>query len=297
MRAHRTRAARVGLATAAVALVVGGCAGPSGRRGPAAELAARCSSTSASSEPDRRTIEVGGTERTYLLEGPAADGGASSPAPLIVSLHGHGGSAATFEETTGLARAAASRGIATVVPDALGSPARWNFDRRPDGPDDGAFLDALIDEVTADGCVDPDRVALVGSSNGAAFAGLVACSIDHRVRAVVMVIATVPTGCDVERQPSVLTIRGTADTHVPFDGAAQLVADEAARAGCEPTHRVEHPTVDVERSRYTGCLGGTEVILDAVSAGTHRWPAGEPSQRSGGYDATEQILSFLALEL
>ncbi|MEZ5137665.1 MAG: hypothetical protein R2702_04225 [Acidimicrobiales bacterium] len=49
-----------------------------------------------------------------------------------------------------------------------------------------------------------------------------------------------------------LTIRGTADAHVPFAGTPDAVADEAARSGCDPTPRVEAPAPGVERTRFVG---------------------------------------------
>ena len=235
----------------------------------------------------RRHITVDGTDRTFLLRAPAPDG--SGPAPLIIGLHGFGSSAAAFEARTRLAERGSEMGSYVAVPDALGDPARWNFDHRPTGPDDDAFIDALVRRLGAEGCIDRDRVFVAGSSNGAAFAGLLACARPGRFAAVAMVIATVPTACSDEPTPSVLTIRGTDDQHVPFHGVRELIASDAEHAGCRTGPTLQQLTSNVERTRYAACRDGAEIVLDAVRGGTHQWPvASGPSD----YDATTEVLAF-----
>src|SRR5919109_1207945 len=124
-----------------------------------------------------RALRSGGDERRYLLSVPEGDPPAGG-FPLVVSLHGHGSSAGEHEANTSLAAEARARGFVVATPDALGDPARWNFDSRPDGPDDYAFVAGLIDDLEREVCIDPARVHLAGSSNGAAFAGFLACRRD-----------------------------------------------------------------------------------------------------------------------
>lgn len=268
---------------ASVALACASCT----RSAPDEPAAGPCPPASQAGAGTRGTLEVDGTERTYLVRTPSSS---SAPAPLLIGLHGHGGSAAELEAHARLAERGAAAGSVVVLPDALGDPARWNFDRRPDGPDDFAFLDALIEQIEADHCIDAEQVTIVGSSNGAAFAGLAACERPGRFAAVVMVIATVPAVCPSGATPDVLTIRGTADRHVRFAGVPDLIADEAERADCQRGPVAERPAADVARTRYAGCRGGTEVVLDAVEGGTHRWPVAEGDR---GYDATGAVLDFV----
>jgi polyhydroxybutyrate depolymerase len=242
------------LALLAVALLAGACGEPEPR--PAAvELPA--SPCTAPEGP-----------RTVLLAEPAERDG---PAPLVVSLHGHGGNAHRHEATTGLAAAGTERGMVVATPQAEGDPRRWNFDRRPDEADDFAFLDALVGHLVATGCADPDRIHLVGSSNGAALAGLAACRSAHPIASVAMVIATVPVRCP---EPSVLTIRGTADAHVPYEGIVEAVAADAAHRRCAAEPAATTVASGLEQLRWTGCPGGREVVLVTVVGGTHAWPAG-----------------------
>jgi polyhydroxybutyrate depolymerase len=240
----------------------------------------------------RRTITVDGTERSYLVRVPAGrEPGARSP--LILALHGFGGSADELEDTTHLGADGSARGALVVIPDAATAPARWNFDRRPGQPDDFAIVDTLVADLIERACVDPARVSVAGSSNGAAFAGLLACTDPYRFAAVAMVIATVPSGCPDTVTPSVLTIRGTADTHVRYDGTPELVATIAERAGCDASPTREPVATDVERTRYTGCRNGAVVVLDSVIDGPHAWPGSRGTDPAGGYGATATILDFL----
>jgi polyhydroxybutyrate depolymerase len=256
-----------------------------------------CSPPTAEASPGgQRTLTVDGTERSYQLTLP--DGiEQRAMVPLIVTLHGFGGSAAEFDDHTQLAGRGAARGAIVVTPDALGAPARWNFDRRPSGPDDYAFIDALLVDLAHRFCIDPDRTFVAGSSNGAAFAGLLACTEPYRFAAVAMVIATVPSGCPDTVEPAVMIIRGTADAHVPYDGTPEMIAGYADRYGCDQPPVTEVPADGVERTRYTGCRRGSEVVLDAVVGGTHSWPGSTETSTAdtvtaGAYQATDEILDF-----
>lgn len=245
-----------------------------------------------------RTLRSGGHERRYLLAVPDTAPGVDG-LPLVVSLHGHGSSAADHETGTSLADRGREAGFVVVTPEGLGEPRRWNFDRRADGPDDYAFIAELIDELVVRACVDTSRVHLAGSSNGAAFAGFLTCTDTARVAAVAMVIATVPPTCPDDVTPPVLTIRGTADATVPYDGAPDMVAGWADHNGCTGPPRIDEPHPGITRTTYDRCAeGGGPVVLDAVEGGVHAWPgssnADRPDNSPAGIDwsATDEVLAF-----
>lgn len=246
-----------------------------------------------------QTLRSGGEERRYLLSVPEGDPPASG-FPLVISLHGHGSSAAEHEANTSLAVEARARGFVVATPDALGDPARWNFDRRPGGPDDYAFVAGLVEDLVREVCIDPARVHLAGSSNGAAFAGFLACSVGADVAAVAMVIATVPPNCPPGRHPSVLTIRGTADARVPYAGTEDMVAAWADHDGCPTPPRTSEPSPGVARTTYEGCTDDRRVALVAVTGGVHAWPGSVRADRPGnsaaaiGFSATAEVLAFFA---
>jgi len=281
----------LGLAWAAIALAGCGSGTPPRAADPTttAPPAATCALPGRSGGSGTQIVGADGRDRRVLVALP--DDLDPAP-PLVLALHGHGGSAAEFDANTGLAAAGAARGIAVVTPQGEGDPRRWNFDRRPDGPDDYAFVDGLIADLVAGGCADPDRVVVAGSSNGAAFAGLLACTAPYRAAAVVMVIATVPTSCPPDVVPSILTVRGKADAKVPYAGTPELVAADAAHHGCDPTPMVDEPEAGVERTTYTGCRDGAEVTLVAVDGGTHTWFGGATAPSA--FSATDAVLDLTA---
>jgi polyhydroxybutyrate depolymerase len=245
-----------------------------------------------------QVLRSGGQERRFLL---AVTSTAAGPGglPLIVSLHGHGGRAADHEASTSLAARGREAGFVVATPEALGDPRRWNFDHRPDGPDDYAFVAELIDHLVGRACVDPERVHVAGSSNGAAFAGFFACTPPGRVAAVAMVIATVPPTCPADVTPSVLTIRGTADATVPYDGAPAVAAAWADHDGCPGPPRSDEPHPGVTRTTYDRCAGGGRVALATVEGGVHAWPGSvAAADRAGNapagveWSATDEVLAF-----
>jgi polyhydroxybutyrate depolymerase len=247
-----------------------------------------------------QSLRSGDQERHYLLSipdrAPEIDG-----FPLIVDLHGHGGSATEHEANTELAARGRDEGFVVATPEGLGEPRRWNFDRRPDGPDDYAFVTELVDHLARTACVDADRVHLAGSSNGAAFAGLLACTEGFDAAAVAMVIATVPPTCAPAVQPSVLTIRGTADTHVPYAGTPEIVQAWADHDRCPAPARTDEPQPGVTRTTYDRCgAGARSVVLTTVDGGIHSWPgspaADRPDNSPAGatWPATTEILDFFA---
>jgi polyhydroxybutyrate depolymerase len=237
-------------------------------------------------------LAVGGRTRTATLSQPRGPGRRA----LVLDLHGFASSGRRHDDDNGMARAAARRGMAVVTPDALGTPSRWNFDRRPGEADDDAFVDALVRRVSADGCIDADRIFVAGSSNGAAFAGLLACTPPFRFAAVAMVIATVPDRCPPERTPAAITIRGTADPAVPFAGADALLRTWAEHNGCDRSLESLDVAAGVTETRFAGCRSPAALV--AIAGGVHTWPGGARADKPGNseadiaYSATDRILDF-----
>lgn len=171
----------------------------------------------------RRHLVVGGRARSYLVASPAAN---AAPAPILLAFHGYSSSAATLARNSGLHDAAGAAGFVTVYPDGSGRPSRWGLPGRLAGPDDGAFVDAVIADVAAGSCGDPTRVSAAGFSNGAAFVGRLACRRPGSLRAVALVGgAGLVEPCAAARTPaatSVLILHGAADAVVKSSGGPVL---------------------------------------------------------------------------
>ena len=181
----------------------------------------RASSSGAAPPGDYRImLDIGGRPRDYVLHVPADL--PAGPRPLVLELHGGGGTADNVERLTGLQVETDPRGWLVARPN--GVDRQWN-DGRPEvraGIDDVAFLSAVIDDVAGRTPVDPDRVYATGISNGALMSGRLACELSDRIAAIGQVAGTqgveAAAGCHPSRPVSVMVISGTADPLVPFGG-------------------------------------------------------------------------------
>lgn len=183
--------------------------------------------------PESVTISRPEGPRHVLVHTPAAASALSRP--LVILLHGHGGSAA---QLLGQERTAAPLSVwlsiadreqlIVAAPDGAkggdGKPG-WN-DGRNDAhgnppTDDVGFIAALIDrEITVDHA-DPRRVFVMGMSNGGIMTLRLAVELGPRLAAVAAASASFPaqTNLPPPSHPlSVLMINGTDDPLVPYAG-------------------------------------------------------------------------------
>lgn len=163
-----------------------------------------------------------GRERTALIHRPA---GLDGPAPVVLALHGGGGSAAGFREDAGLDEVADREGFVVVYPEGISAGggrltprlATWNAGAccgkaQEEGVDDVGFLAALVGELVESGVADPSRVYALGHSNGAQMSYRLACERPDLVAAIAPVGAQGVHGeCAPGRAVPTLHIHGTAD--------------------------------------------------------------------------------------
>lgn len=254
------------------------------------------------------SITVGGVQRTYLLHIPRAYDKAK-PAPLVLVLHGGGGTAERMVRLTGggLDRVAEKERFLVVYPN--GIDRHWNDGRSADetgwkaqgeNVDDVGFISALIDELVRTRNADPRRVYVTGVSNGGQMAHRLACEIAHKIAAIAPVIAQMPAHfsprCKPARPVSVLMMPGTDDPLIPWEGGTirlgrqtfgkalsvrETVKFWTRHNGCPETPEVSsEPDRDpadgtrVRKEAYKGCRERTSVVLYAIEGGGHTWPGG-----------------------
>ena len=201
---------------------------------------------------DRITLATSDGPREYLLFDPGRAGGVSPlmPAPpLVVFLHGTGGTAEWADDEAGWSALAGREGFALALPEGLPphpdqppkfltNPRRWNDGRGvrnpepgtrsddtpdvlpPSTADDVAFLGAVIDDAVGRAKADPRRVYLSGFSNGAGMAFRAATGLADKLAAVAPVAGynRVPEGERPSRPVPTLFAIGTADPLVPPRG-------------------------------------------------------------------------------
>jgi polyhydroxybutyrate depolymerase len=151
--------------------------------------------------------------------------------PLIIVLHGLGGSGMQIERYYQLDPFVESRGILLAYPDGTSGRSNtrqrfWNAtdvccDFTGSGVDDVAYLDAVIDDMSAKYRVDPKRVFVIGASNGGFMAYRFACERANRVAAIMSQAGAMWTDinrCKPTYPVAVLHIHGTADEMIPYNG-------------------------------------------------------------------------------
>ena len=287
------------LRPAAIILVVGvalvGCSSadtsaPTNSETPTGGPSAGCT------EPDEAfaqvgengTFEHGGEERTFSLAVPP-DAAPNEPLPLVVALHGAGGSSEQMEVSAGFGELGREQGFVVLTPQARGDTRIW--DVQPSGPD-VQYLEDLLDEVEGKLCIDTDRVNLTGFSMGGVMSLTLACRDPERIAAVAPVAGVVQIdGCDPSTTVPLLAMHGTADDAMRFDGTfapnvgflvgtaagpsrEALVDSWAEQNGCAPDAATTKIEPDVEHLTYACPVGGS-VEMYIVDDGGHTWPGSE----------------------
>jgi phospholipase/carboxylesterase len=158
--------------------------------------------------------------------------GTNAPLPLVVMLHGAGGSAERFLKR--FTQAPADAGVALLVPSSRSST--WDAIRGGMGPD-VTFLDRALSKVFELIAVDPARMAIGGFSDGASYAltlGLINGDLFRRV------IAFSP-GFVVEGpahgKPQFFISHGTSDQILPIDQCSRRIVPDLKRRGYDVTFR------------------------------------------------------------
>jgi polyhydroxybutyrate depolymerase len=206
--------------------------------------------------PTSASSSSGGTSGAPVASSPEAvdPGGAFDPpaelrlpstrasgerVPLLLVLHGFGVSSSLLIAKAGLSLVADAKKFAYLAPegmrDSLGRPF-WNAgpsccDLEHQAPDDVKRLRQLLDFSLKNPAIDPQRVFIIGYSNGGFMAERLACELSDRLAGIISVAAAV-TGPEVPCAPttplSVLEIHGDADPVVHYQGG--IVFDRTDQA-------------------------------------------------------------------
>jgi polyhydroxybutyrate depolymerase len=278
---------------ATVFLVAGVASNAQAQTAPATRSA--CSLAHASGVVQQQLVS-GQRQRAYrLFVPPAYDG--RTRLPLVLDLHGSGGTSAGQAKNSGFETVAAREGFAVATLDA--ESGRWNVPITNERPDDVAYVSDVIDHVAARVCLDTARVYATGFSGGGRMSSLLGCKLNGRIAAIAPVSALRwPAPCDGRAVP-VITFHGLADTQNPYDGKApgrgaewmesvpDALAGWAQHDGCNPKVILEDPPGPLSTMRYEGCRRDSEVRLIRIDGLGHSWARQE-------IDATAAIWQFFS---
>ncbi|MEW6184626.1 MAG: alpha/beta fold hydrolase [Thermodesulfobacteriota bacterium] len=255
------------------------------------------------------SFSVKGTERTYLIHVPASYN-PQNPMPLVIMLHGGGGTGRAAMWETGWAEKAEKEGFLSAFPNAMAAdPAKQShFSRNPqlwnDGsgrfysgqkaPDDVGFIAAMLDDLSKRYPYNKGRVFVTGFSNGASMSFLAAAKMPERIASIAPVAGALWFDPPKLKPPvSMCYITGTADPLNIIEGGVPKLAtggSDRVRAKPKPPVREsilrwakaldcpEVPKISegngVRTETYSPGLEGSEVVYISVEGLGHTWPGG-----------------------
>lgn len=262
-----------------------------GAEAPDGEPAAPLTCTGRSAQPLDRTwtLTSGGLERTFDVHVPVSYD-PEQPTPVVFNFHGYTSNAQQQALLSRMNAASDAEGFIAVHAQGTGTTPSWNAGvccgtAATSQVDDVGFVDAMLDALEDELCVDPVRVFATGFSNGGFLSHRLACERADRFAAIAPVAGVLGiASCAPSRPVPVLHFHGTLDTLVPYEGDTQngfpsvrdTFAGWGARDECDGPATVTFEQGDTTCETYAGCARGAEVTLCTVTGGGHTWPGGVP---------------------
>ncbi|RKY75858.1 phospholipase [candidate division KSB1 bacterium] len=252
------------------------------------------------------TLFYGGLTRTFRIHIPKSYINSKS-IPLVIALHGGGGSAEAMVALTrgGFDVLSEKEGFIVVYPEGIDK--HWNDGRglrrykaQRENINDVGFISYLIDYLHQKYDIDRTRVYVTGMSNGAIMSFRLACELSGKIAAIAPVAGLMPENifgkCNPSEPVSVLIINSTDDPITPWTGGyfklgilrfgkgisvRKAALFWAEFNGCSGPPVIEVlPDKDpddgtrVQRIWYGKGREGTEVVLYKISGSGHTWPGG-----------------------
>ena len=224
---------------------------------------AACESATAPTGPT--TIEVGGLQRVFIVR-KSSSVDARTPAPVVVVFHPFGTGAQYMESRV------STRfwpGAIMVYPEGASRPGAgyqpsWQGRAGELGDRDLVFFDTLIAWLKEHHCIDERRLFAFGYSNGASFAGLLACERADRISGLALASGRLP--CAPSAAKPVAITHGLNDSTAPYAEGVRLATAWAKQNGCKAPPKVGAPGC----AEATGC-GTVTPVLMCTSPGGHEY--------------------------
>ncbi|MBN1664497.1 MAG: alpha/beta fold hydrolase [Deltaproteobacteria bacterium] len=271
---------------------------------------------------DKTELIFGGLSRNYMTYAPNACL-SGRPLPLIISLHGTGGTAASAIDMGHFQKWAELEGFIVAAPQSLGQAFNDGSGRggaAAEDVDDVGFIRAVIADVKTKARIDEKRIYMVGFSSGGAMAQRFALESDSEVAA----FAALSDAFYIpDRKPAairpLLLMWGTADPlnpirggkvrygRVTLDKPAPMTTAEgwAKKMGCSASPEQHQLPNGVAHYIWSGCQGNARLELYFIDGMGHHWAGGKPvpypasviGKYSNAVDATKIILDFFESKL
>ncbi|MBQ3372480.1 MAG: prolyl oligopeptidase family serine peptidase [Oscillospiraceae bacterium] len=255
------------------------------------------------------TCTYDGIRHAFIVDLPEKAEGS----PLILMLHGYGGTAESFRTETGFEKDANPLGYTVVYvtgapnPDDKTSSNSWNSGIGSSPNRDVGLLTALAKYLQQEYRLDKQHTAAVGYSNGAFMAHRLALEANSTFSAVVSVAGTVPASIWNERDGQVsaglLQVTGEKDDVIPkhSDGSARYAKEPAIEDVIE--YYVTVNGLEIQEiltagkksvlTKYGSPASDMEVWHLLVKDGRHSWSG----ERVTGINTNRLILEYLETQI
>ena len=232
----------------------------------------------------------------------------SDPAPLIINMHGFGGTALGQRSSSEMDDYALPQGVAVVYPQGLG--ASWSvgtFWTSFNYADDVDFISQMIDKIAQDYSIDLDRVYATGMSNGGYMTYELACELSYKIAAFGSVTGNFmlngDQNCILEKEIPIMHIHGTSDLVVDyyppsFDQALTVSESMDYWNSINVLDSLEIISIDgsegvLSAEKFTWFRNGTntQFIHYKVEDGGHQW-FGSPYANASVVNSSELLVDF-----
>jgi len=247
-------------------------------------------------------------ERTFHVHLPPSYYNTKDNLPLVIGLHGGGGSGVQFEAQTDLDAKADAENFIIVYPDGLTNPnatttRTWNAGKccaqnaSTLNVDDVGFISDLIDQLKTTYRVDAKRVYATGHSNGAMLCYRLASELSSKLAAVAPNAGNfqMKTPYAPVRNVPVIHINSKLDQNVKYEGGMTVgpagqydppvdscLNVVASKASCTNTKQIVQTFALYTVYEWNGCTPDTfEVLLYLTEDGGHSWPGGNKGSAFG----------------
>ena len=248
------------------------------------------------------TVNHEGMNRTYYVSYPD---NATESTPLIINMHGYGGTAQDQQAYSQMDQFAHAQNMAVVYPQGLNYS--WNVFTYWDSNsyDDVGFISIMIDDIVQNFDIDLNKVYACGMSNGGYMSYRLACDLSDKITAFgsvtgnFMINAGSVNDCqDQNRDIPIIHLHGTSDAVVnyyppSFDYA--LTVGESIEFWSEynslTDESVESINSNVEVYTYYNESNSTKFVHYKVYGGGHEW-FGSPWAVNWGFNTSEVLVDF-----
>jgi polyhydroxybutyrate depolymerase len=246
------------------------------------------------------TLSHDGFMRTFRVHLPSGYYEATNNLPLVLALHGGGGSAEQFEAQSELNEKSDTENFIVVYPEGRENPnlpiKTWNAGKccgqnaSTRNTDDVGFIAKLIDHMVSEYKTDSKKVYATGHSNGAMMCYRLADEIASRLAAIAPNAGNfqIKSPYSPSRNVPVLHIASVLDDNViysggmtngpggqynpPVDSCLNVIA---SLAGCTQSKQIVKSTSLYTQYKWSNCTSNAfEVHLYLTQDGGHSWAGG-----------------------